>query len=237
MVESAELSEEQRARTDLAAAYHLAEYFGWSDVVWGHMTLRLSSGHYLTHKYGLHFNEITPANLLELDANGNVFGNISADAPAFFPMHHGIHSGTGAAVVLHLHPPHSTAVSTLKHGLVPLSTDAMSLQNIIAYDSAARDMAKPFQGGEKRLLFLRNHGVVAIGETVSAAFILIYLAERSSKVQLLAQAASAGGDGLVMPSAHLVQAYAEEFKSDATAGLYEWKALLRLLKRERHQPV
>ena len=244
-VESADMSEEQQARTDLASAYHLAEYFGWSDVVWGHMTFRLSSGHYLTHRYGLHFDEITPENLLKVNANGDVVGDTKADAPAFFQMHKQIHSGANTAVVLHLHPPHSTAVSALKHGLVPLSTDAMSLQAITAYASAAGEsegeghrgynMATPFERGDKRLLFLRNHGVVAIGDSVAAAFTLLYLAERSSKVQLLAQAAAAGGDPLVMPSDEFVKAHAQDFKRDETAGQAEWTALLRLIKRERHQ--
>ena len=34
--------EEWQNRIDLAACYHLADHFGWSDIIWNHITTKTS---------------------------------------------------------------------------------------------------------------------------------------------------------------------------------------------------
>ncbi len=66
--------EEWNNRIDLAASFHLADYFGWSDIIWNHITSKTSKDKntFLINKFGLRYDEITASNLLEVDLDGNV---------------------------------------------------------------------------------------------------------------------------------------------------------------------
>ena len=62
-------AEEWNNRVDLAACYHLADYFGWSDIIWNHITLKTTKDKntFLINKFGLRYDEISASNLLEID--------------------------------------------------------------------------------------------------------------------------------------------------------------------------
>ena len=53
--------DEQKNRVDLAACYHLADYFGMSDIIWNHITAKTSSktNTFLINRFGLRYDEIT----------------------------------------------------------------------------------------------------------------------------------------------------------------------------------
>ena len=62
-------AEEWQNRLDLAAAYHLADIYGYSDIIWNHITCKTSSkkNTFLINKFGLRYDEVTASNLLEID--------------------------------------------------------------------------------------------------------------------------------------------------------------------------
>ena len=63
---------EWQVRCDLAACYRLFVKFGWTDLIFTHLTARVP-GHenqYLINPYGLLFEEITASNLLKVDFDG-----------------------------------------------------------------------------------------------------------------------------------------------------------------------
>ena len=66
--------EEWNNRVDLAACYHLADHFGWSDIIWNHITAKTSKNKntFLINKFGLRYDEITASNLLEINLDGKV---------------------------------------------------------------------------------------------------------------------------------------------------------------------
>ena len=66
--------EELKNRIDLAAAYHLANIYGFSDIIWNHITCKTSSkkNTFLINRFGLRYDEVTASNLLEIDLKGNV---------------------------------------------------------------------------------------------------------------------------------------------------------------------
>ena len=66
------MSEEWNNRLDLAACYHLADYFNMSDIIWNHITAKTSSNKdtFLINKFGLRYDEITASNLLEINHDG-----------------------------------------------------------------------------------------------------------------------------------------------------------------------
>ena len=62
-------SEEWINRVNLAACYHLADYFKFSDIIWNHITMKTAENKetFLINPFGLRYDEITASNLLEID--------------------------------------------------------------------------------------------------------------------------------------------------------------------------
>ena len=62
---------EWHARVDLAAAYRLTHHYGWTSVVYNHITLRVpGTDTFLINPFGLTYNEITASNLTCVDLDG-----------------------------------------------------------------------------------------------------------------------------------------------------------------------
>ena len=98
--------EEWALRQDLAACYRLFVKYGWTDLIFTHLSARVPGEphHYLINPYGLLFQEITASNLIKVDFSGNV---ISGDYP-YNDAGHAIHSAVLKArpdinVALHSH--------------------------------------------------------------------------------------------------------------------------------------
>ena len=70
-------NEEWVIRVQLAAAYRLVDYFGWSELIYGHLTMRLPGepASFLINPYGLNYDEVTASNLVRIDVDGNVVGH------------------------------------------------------------------------------------------------------------------------------------------------------------------
>ena len=53
--------DEWKVRTDLAAAYHLAVIYGWTDIILTHFSARVpgTKNQFLLNAYGLMFDEVT----------------------------------------------------------------------------------------------------------------------------------------------------------------------------------
>src|SRR6202012_536417 len=58
-------AEEWQLRVDLAACYRLVALYGWSDLIFTHITARVPGPehHFLINPYGLMFDEITASSL------------------------------------------------------------------------------------------------------------------------------------------------------------------------------
>ena len=73
-------SEEWDLRERLAAAYHIVDFLGWSESIYGHITLKLpgGAGHFLINPYGLRYDEVTAENLVKIDLAGG--GEVRLDS-------------------------------------------------------------------------------------------------------------------------------------------------------------
>ena len=71
---------EWKIRCDLAACYRAFVLFGWTDLIYTHLSARhpTEESQYLINPYGLFFDEITASNLIVVDFDGNV---VSGDHP------------------------------------------------------------------------------------------------------------------------------------------------------------
>ena len=79
-------------------------------------------------------------------------------------------------------------------------------------------------------MILRNHGLLAVGETIPQTFDTIRRAELACATQLRAMAA---GSPLIIPSLDIQQETARQYMPGTRRpfGILEWPALLRKLDR------
>ena len=234
-------AQEWQLRVDLAACYRLVALYGWSDLVFTHISARVPGPehHFLINPYGLMFDEITASSLVKVDQGCNkLIDSPFPVNPAGFVIHSCIHQvREDAGCVLHTHSRAGVAVSAQKCGLLPISQQSTLVLPSLAYHDyegiALRDDEKPrLQAdlGDRNFLMLRNHGLLTVGRTVPEAFLQMYSFESSCRVQLDAQA---GGE-LVMVDPRILQGMEFVLKT-VTAGLganIAWPALLRKLDRE-----
>ncbi|MDH3603317.1 MAG: class II aldolase/adducin family protein [Candidatus Tectomicrobia bacterium] len=229
---------EWQARVDLAAGYRLADRFGFSDIVWNHITARVpgSEPHFLINAFGLRYDEITASNLVKIDLDGNVVDGHADINVTGFVIHSAIHAVRDDVMcVMHAHSPAGLAVSALASGLQPVIQDAMMFYNRIAYhdyeglsiDIGERQRLAEHLGSHKAMI-LRHHGLLTVGRTVGEAFMLMYYLERACQVQM--QVLSSG-EPLRTPPAEVCERAACQYEQFAP-GKYEWPALVRLLDRD-----
>ena len=194
--------QEWQLRQDLAACYRLFVRFGWTDLIFTHLSARVPDNpeQYLINPYGLLFNEITASNLIKVDFDGQV---ISGDYP-YNDAGHAIHTAVFKArsdinAVLHSHTRAGMAVSCMKQGLLPLSQQAGEIIDLVCYhDYGLADESNPEECrrlGEdmanKWLMIMHNHGLLGTGRTVAEAFYYLYTLENACKVQVDVMASGA----------------------------------------------
>ena len=232
--------QEWQLRCELAACYRLVALYGWSDLVFTHISARLPGPdhHFLINPYGLMFDEITASSLVKVDQAANKLHDSPFPVnPAGFTIHSCIHDGRAdVGCVLHTHSRAGVAVSAQKCGVLPISQQSTFVLASLAYHSyegvALRDDEKPrLQAdlGDKTYLMLRNHGLLTVGATVADAFLAMYTFENTCRIQIDAQA---GGE-LIHVDPRILDGLAQVMKT-VTAGLgaqIAWPALLRRLDR------
>ena len=185
---------ERKARRELAAAFRLAAHHGWDDHVATHMSARLPDGSFLLNPYGLLFEEITASSLMRMDLEGNVLEVPAGLAlnPAAFGVHSAVLGGREDAMcAIHLHTRDGVAVSALAEGLLPLSQNALTIWGDIAYHDYEGVVAPDQEReviqrdlGTKHLMILRNHGTLALGKSIGAAFYRIQSLEWACTAQV-----------------------------------------------------
>ena len=230
-------NEEWQNRVNLAASYHLAHYFGWSDIIWNHITAKTSKikNTFLINKFGLRYDEITASNLLEIDLEGNIINGDGDINYTGFVIHGAIHKAKkNIHCVMHTHSRAGLAVSCLKKGLEPIIQDAAMFHNRVSYHDwegmstnteECERLSKSLNNN--KVMILRNHGLLTCGESISETFILMYYLERACKNQLDTYST---GLELNKPSANLLEYAAGQYEDPMfQTGKHEWPALIRLL--------
>jgi len=235
--------DEWQVRVDLAAAYRLVALYGWDDLIFTHLSARVPGPehHFLINPYDMMFEEITASSLVKIDVHGNPVGRSEHPVnPAGFTIHSAVHMAReDARAVMHLHTPHGQAVSAMEWGLLPHTQTAMVVAHDVAYhdyEGIATDLGERERLvadlGSKNAMILRNHGTLAVGETVGACFLRLYFLERACEAQVLML--SAGRENLNNPpqgTPEKVEQQATPKGVDKVATALAWPALLRKLDR------
>ncbi|HEX8526308.1 class II aldolase/adducin family protein [Allosphingosinicella sp.] len=235
-------AEEWKVRVDLAAAYRLIAHYGWDDIIFTHLSARVPGPdhHFLLNPYNLMFEEVTASSLVKVGMDGlPVDPTPFITNPAGFTIHSAIHlAREDAQAVIHLHTPHGQAVSAHGEGLLPLTQTAMLIRDEVAYhdyEGVAVDLEERERIvadlGLKCAMLLRNHGTLAVGESVGEAFLRIYFLERACQAQILALSAGEGNLNNPPQGAPEVTAQQGKIGLKLAAGALAWPALLRKCHR------
>jgi ribulose-5-phosphate 4-epimerase/fuculose-1-phosphate aldolase len=229
--------EEWQLRIDLAAAYRLIAHYGWDDLIFTHLSVRIPGPehHFLLNPYNLMFEEVTASSLVKVDLHGNpVEPTPFITNPAGFTIHSAIHMARDDAhAVIHLHTPFGQAVAAHEEGLLPLTQTAMLIGGDLAfhdYEGVATDLEERERIvadlGSRNAMLLRNHGTLSVGESVGEAFIRIYFLERACQAQVYALSAA---DKCNTPPQGTPEVAAQQGAAGlkVAAKLLAWPALLR----------
>jgi ribulose-5-phosphate 4-epimerase/fuculose-1-phosphate aldolase len=193
---------ERKARVELAACYRVFDMLGWTETIFNHITLRVPGPEvrFLINPFGLLYSEVTASNLILIDLEGNSL------RPSRWPVNQAglvIHSAIHGAIedahcVMHTHTTTGCAVAGLKEGLSHDNFYGAMLYDRVAYhdfegitvddaekESLVRDI------GDKQAVILRNHGLLAWGESLSQAFQVLRIMQRACDVQIATASAGA----------------------------------------------
>jgi ribulose-5-phosphate 4-epimerase/fuculose-1-phosphate aldolase len=236
--------EEWAVRVDLAAAYRLVAHYGWDDLIFTHLSARVPGPehHFLINPYDMMFEEITASITRQDRCRRPAGGADSAHPvnPAGFTIHSAIHMAReDAHAVMHLHTPAGQAVSAMAEGLLPHTQTAMIARHNVAYheyEGIATDLEERERLvedlGDKTAMILRNHGTLAVGQTVGDCFLRLYFLERACDAQV--KMLSAGRENLYNPPQGTPEKVETQSSGQGMAMLAQrlaWPALLRKLDR------
>jgi ribulose-5-phosphate 4-epimerase/fuculose-1-phosphate aldolase len=236
---------EWEARVDCACAYRLVRHFGMDDLIYNHISARVpGTEEFLLNPMGLMYDEICASALIKVGLGGEVLWQPEFPAglaykfnPAGYVIHGAIHQAKPELhCVIHTHSLAGMAVSSLKRGLLPMTQTAMRFAKVAYHDYEGVVLGMEERKrllanlGDCEVMFLRNHGLLAVGRTVAEAFNNIYRVERACRSQLLAQSAA---DEIVLPQAATIGKTADLYRPGVrrSMGLLEWPAMRRFADR------
>jgi ribulose-5-phosphate 4-epimerase/fuculose-1-phosphate aldolase len=187
-----------QARIDLAACYRLAAHFNLNEGIDNHLTM-LVPGHddrFFLAPFGLHWSEVRASDFMVIDFEGRMLSGRGPIEDTALYIHLPVHKlAPQARVALHTHMPYATALTMLENPRLEMAhQNAVMFHDDIAYEADYGGLALDVSEGErlaralgsKSVLFMRNHGVLVVGQTVAEAFERLYFLERAAMTLVLA---------------------------------------------------
>lgn len=209
---------------------------GHGDLDLGHVSARIGDDQVLMKASGLGLEEARPDNLVTINLKGQ---KLRGDHPVHveYPIHTEIYRARpDVRSVIHTHPPYATVLGSSGQSLQPVSHDALAFTgNIGLFDATPELVTTEELGrqvaaalGDKRGLFIKNHGVVVVGRTVQDACVRAVLLEKAARMQCIA-----GGFGGAEPiSPEVAEKMYREKWSDYHLG-HIWNYLVRTVDAGR----
>lgn len=233
---------EWATRCQLAALYRLIAHYRMTDLIDTHISCRLPDEpeHFLINHYGVAFDHMRASDLVKINHEGKIveaYEQHKRVNVAGFVIHSAIHHARPEInCVIHTHTADGMAVSAQEEGLLPLNQHALKFYGRLAYheyegialsleerERLVKDL------GHHRAMILRNHGLLAIGESIPRAFHEIYFLERACQAQIKTLA---GGRPLHFPSEQVCEHTARQFDRDGIDRIIDdaWQAACSLIR-------
>jgi len=236
---------EWQTRLELAACYRMVDHYGWTSVVYNHITCRIpGTEHLLINPFGMRYDEIRASDLIKIDIDGNKLSD--SDWPvnvAGYVIHSAIHQARPDDLhcIIHTHEAVSQAMCASDSPVIPLTQEGCQFYERVGYhdfagivlDEAERSRISVALGKQNHTLVLRNHGLITAGMNCCWAFVRHYAFIRNAEVQLQAMAAGK----LHHIEEEVIIHTREQFEGGAAQGGAkvrhpEWPALVRLIDRK-----
>ena len=219
-------ADEWALRQDLAGCYRIFAMLGWTELIYNHITVRVPGPHrhFLINPFGLHYSEVTASNLVKIDLQGQVVGESDWPVnPAGFTIHGAIHASVdGAHCVMHTHTTAGMAVACSKAGLSMSNFYSAQLHGKVAYHDFEGITVHADEGprliasiGDRPAVILRNHGLLAWGDSIHRTFAVLWLLNRACEVQL---ATLSLGEPIEVPEAIQRRCTADSLQFDPRFG-------------------
>ncbi|XP_077351680.1 gamma-adducin-like isoform X2 [Festucalex cinctus] len=202
---------EKPSRCKLASLYRLVDLFSWARFTSSYITVRVNKeqDHVLISPRGLSFAEVTTATLVKVNMIGDIVDQGSTDLGIDrfgFSPHAAIYAmRPDLKCIVHVHTPATAAVSSMKCGILPISQEALLLGDVSCFGYHGsldnKEEKVEFQkalGPTAKVMILRNHGLLALGETIEEAFHYMYRSQQACEIQVQALACSGSVDNLVL---------------------------------------
>uniref|UniRef100_A0A672PPS8 Gamma-adducin-like n=1 Tax=Sinocyclocheilus grahami TaxID=75366 RepID=A0A672PPS8_SINGR len=189
---------ERLMRCKLASVHRLLDLYGWTQLPNTCLTVRNAFGVLVTYVTCVKVNILG-----EVVEKGSTALGVDLSA---FALHSAVYSARpDIRCLLHLHTPATAAVSAMKCGLLLLSHEALLVGDVAYYDyngvmeeEEDRVELQKSLGPTCKVLVLRNHGIVALGESVEEAFYTIYHIQTACQIQVAALCSAGGEQNLIM---------------------------------------
>jgi L-fuculose-phosphate aldolase len=202
---------------------------GQGDYVAGHISVRLPDApeRFLMKPAGIGLEEMTTDNIITVDIEGKkVEGSMSRHNEVFIHTEV-LRTRPDIQAVIHTHPPHAVAFSSLGRPLLPVGNDAVTFIDLPIFSETTDLIITPARGqavarclGERSALILRNHGIVTAGRSIEEAVWVALKLEKACRVQMLAEAA--GGPKLVAEGEDLQQKRKRSNRPDLHTNVFNY---------------
>ena len=194
------MTNDRKLRAELAAAFRWAARLDYHEATANHFSVAVSGNgqEFLINPRGRSFSQMRASDLVLVDAAHRDDNSLLRDVdPTAWILHGHLHRHVPQArCVLHTHMPYTTALACLRDfEFLMLDQNACRFYDRIAYDRHYSGMAlEPTEGervasllgDDKRVLFLGNHGVIVIADSVAQAFDELYYLEKAAQLQVIA---------------------------------------------------
>ena len=233
-----------QAKIHLAAAHRLAVFHDLEQGIDNHFTVTVPGreDQYLILPFGLHWSEARASDMIVWDESGRTLEGVGDVERSAQCIHAPVHRISGARVVLHTHQTWAVVLNMLQDNrLVLANQTAAYFHGCICYDDNYAGNADTLEEGErlakligdKQVMFMKNHGVLVVGETVPQAYRRLYMLERVCRTQVLAM--GTGRPLEVIPDkivAKVQTPMRDDRHSRAERELMYFDAMMRVLDRE-----
>ncbi len=231
----------RNARVDLAACFRMAARLGLHEGICNHFSFVVPGRDdlFLVNPYGWAFSEITASRLLVCDFEGNVVAGDGVPEATAFHIHARVHlRKPRAKAAFHTHMPNATALAMLEgpplvwagqtalkfHGRTLVDED----YNGLALDAAEGDRIAESLG-DADVVFMKNHGVLIVGDSIASAWDDLYYLERACEAQRLALAT--GRPLKAVPEAVAARTAAQMREGDGESARLHLESVKRILAK------
>ncbi|MCC6791623.1 MAG: class II aldolase/adducin family protein [Thermomicrobiales bacterium] len=167
---------------------------------------------------GMPYPTVTAADVVIVDVDANVVDGMRRPSSET-PMHTMIlkeHPHIGA--ILHTHAHYSTVVGTIREFLPPILTEVccvvgervpVTRYGMTSLPDIGYSILEAMDGASRAVL-MKNHGVIAFGESIDEAMLVTEIVEEGARVYVNALAANGGREPALVP-AELIPSMRERF--------------------------